>query len=128
MKNLELYESFTESLNEARTRKNLMHELLQIPEDKKISDVYKSGRKLAEELVEAIRKNNLVPEKEVQRKAASMLSFAGNWPNDPKNSIFDVALKHVKSLFFDFCLVTFFPHAPLKQIRKYCWMCSFLLY
>jgi peptide subunit release factor 1 (eRF1) len=99
MKNLELYESFTESLNEARTRKNLMHELLQIPEDKKISDVYKSGRKLAEELVAAIKKNNLVPEKEVQRKAASMLSFAGNWPNDPKNSIFDVALKHVKSLF-----------------------------
>jgi peptide subunit release factor 1 (eRF1) len=99
MKNLALYESFAESLNESRTRTNLMHELLQIPADKKISDVYKSGRKLAEELVEAIRKNNLVPEKEVQRKAASMLAFVGNWPNDPKNSVFDVALRHVKSLF-----------------------------
>jgi len=99
MKNLALYESFTESLNETRTRKNLMHELLGIPEDKKISDVYKSGRKLAEELVAAIKKNNIVPEKEVQRKAASMLAFVGNWPNDSKNSVFDVALKHVKSLF-----------------------------
>ena len=99
MKNLSLYESFTDSLNEARTRKNLMHELLDIPEDKKISDVYKSGRKLAEELVAAIKKSNIVPEKEVQRKAASMLAFVGNWPNDAKNSIFDVALRHVKSLF-----------------------------
>ena len=99
MKNLSLYEAFTESLNESRTRKNLMHELLQIPEDKKISDVYKSGRKLAEELVDAIKKSNIVPEKEVQRKAASMLAFVGNWPNDPKNSVFDVALRHVKSLF-----------------------------
>ena len=99
MKNLELSESFSESLKESRTRKNLMHELLQIPEDKKISDVYKSGRKLAEELVSAIKKSNIVPEKEVQRKAASMLAFVGNWPNDPKNSVFDVALRHVKSLF-----------------------------
>jgi peptide subunit release factor 1 (eRF1) len=99
MKNLEPYELFTESLNESRTRKNLMHELLGIPEDKKISDVYKSGRKLAEELVAAIKKSNLVPEKEVQRKAASMLAFVGNWPNDPKNSVFDVALRHIKSLF-----------------------------
>lgn len=97
MKNLELYESFTENLNEGR--KNLMHDLLQIPEDKKISDVYKSGRKLAEDLVDAIKKSNIVPEKEVQRKAASMLAFVGNWPNDPKNSVFDVALRHVKSLF-----------------------------
>ena len=99
MENLVLYESFSENLNESRTRKNLMHELLGIPEDKKISDVYKSGRKLAEELVDAIKKSNIVPEKEVQRKAASMLAFVGNWPNDPKNSVFDVALRHVKSLF-----------------------------
>ena len=97
MKNLVLYESFTENLNEGR--KNLMHDLLQIPENKKISDVYKSGRKLAEDLVAAIKKSNIVPEKEVQRKAASMLAFVGNWPNDPKNSVFDVALRHVKSLF-----------------------------
>lgn len=99
MKNLVLYESFSENLNESRTKKNLMHELLGIPEDKKISDVYKSGRKLAEELVDAIKKSNIVPEKEVQRKAASMLAFVGNWPNDSKNSVFDVALRHVKSLF-----------------------------
>lgn len=99
MKNLALYESFTESLNEARTRKNLMHELLGIPEDKKISDVYKSGKKLAEELVAAIKKSNIVPEKEVQKKATSMLAFVGNWPNDSKNSVFDVALRHVKHLF-----------------------------
>ena len=107
MENLSSYSNFVYSLNEAKKsidtsgiRKNLMHELLNIPEDKKISDVYKSGKKLAEDLVHALESKNIVPKKDIQAKAAQMLVFAGNWPKtDSKNSIFDVAARHVKSLF-----------------------------
>ena len=107
MENLSSYGDFVRNLNESRKdidtskiRKNLMHELLDIPEDKKISEVYKSGRKLAEDLVHALEMKNIVPKKDVQSKAAQMLAFAGNWPKtDSKNSIFDVAARHVKSLF-----------------------------
>ena len=52
MENLTSYGDFIQDLNESKKpidtsgiRKNLMHELLNIPEDKKISDVYKSGKK-----------------------------------------------------------------------------------
>lgn len=107
MKNISDYTDFLNSINEGKkpidtsgVRKNLMHELLNIPEDKKISDVYKSGRKLAEDLVHALEAKNIVPKKDIQAKAAQMLVFAGNWPKtDSKNSIFDVAARHVKSLF-----------------------------
>jgi hypothetical protein len=107
MKNISEYSEFVEIVNEAKKsidtsgiRKNLMHELLDIPEDKKISDVYKSGKKLAEDLVNALESKNVVPKKDIQAKAAQMLVFAGNWPKtDSKNSIFDVAARHVKTLF-----------------------------
>jgi Asp-tRNA(Asn)/Glu-tRNA(Gln) amidotransferase B subunit len=107
MENLFSYNNFVSNLNEAKNsidtsgiRKNLMHELLDIPEDKKISDVYKSGKKLAEDLVNALESKNVVPKKDIQAKAAQMLVFAGNWPKtDSKNSIFDVAARHVKTLF-----------------------------
>jgi hypothetical protein len=107
MKNLNSYSIFIESLNESKKdidtskiKKGLMHDLLNIPEGKNISDVYKSGKKLAEDLVSAIKSKKIVPEKEVQGKAAQMLVFAGNWPKtDSKNSIFDVAARHVKHLF-----------------------------
>ena len=107
MKNISEYSEFVENINEAKksidtsgVRKNLMHELLDIPEDKKISDVYKSGRKLAEDLVAALKKEKDVPEKDVRAKAVQMLLFAGNWPKtDAKNSVFDVAARHVKTLF-----------------------------
>ena len=107
MENLSSYGDFVQDLNESKkdidtfgVRKNLMHELLDIPEDKKISDVYKSGRKLAEELVRALEMKDVVPKKDIQAKAAQMLAFAGNWPKtDSKNSIFDIAARHVKSLF-----------------------------
>ena len=106
MENLSSYGDFVQDLNESKkdidtsgVRKNLMHELLDIPEDKKISDVYKSGRKLAEELVRALEMKDVVPKKDIQAKAAQMLAFAGNWPKtDSKNSIFDVAARHVKFL------------------------------
>jgi len=107
MRNLTDYSEFVEELNEAKKtidtsgiRKNLMHELLNIPEDEKIDSVYKSGKKLAEDLVAALKREKVVPEKDVQAKAAQMLVFAGNWPKtDSKNSIFDVAARHVKALF-----------------------------
>ena len=107
MENLIDYSVFTGSLNEAKKpidtsgiEKGLMHELLNIPEGKKVSDVYKSGKKLAEDLVSALRRKKIVPEKDIQQKAASMLVFAGNWPKtDSKNSVFDVAARHVKTLF-----------------------------
>ena len=51
MENLTNYSEFVGELNEAKkaidtsgVRKNLMHELLNIPEDKKIDSVYKSGK------------------------------------------------------------------------------------
>ena len=107
MENLSSYGDFVQNLNEAKKdidtsgiRKNLMHELLNIPEDKKIADVYKSGKKLAEDLVSALKREKVVPEKDIQAKAAQMLVFAGNWPKtDAKNSVFDVAARHIKSLF-----------------------------
>ena len=107
MENLSSYGDFVRNLNESRKdidtsgiRKNLMHELLDIPEDKKISEVYKSGRKLAEDLVDALKKEEDIPGKDVRSKAVQMLLFAGTWPKtDTKNSVFDVAARHVKSLF-----------------------------
>jgi len=107
MENLANYNEFVGELNEGSgkidtsgVRKNRMHELLQIPEGEKISSVYKSGRKLAEDLVAALKKEKDVPEKDVRAKAVQMLLFAGNWPKtDAKNSVFDVAARHVKSLF-----------------------------
>lgn len=107
MRNLTNYNEFVGELNEAKKpidtsgiRKNLMHDLLDIPEDQKIDSVYKSGKKLAEDLVAALKRKKIVPEKDVQAKAAQMLVFAGNWPKtDSKNSVFDVAARHVKTLF-----------------------------
>jgi hypothetical protein len=47
-----------------------------------------------------LKKEKDVPEKDVRAKAVQMLLFAGNWPKtDSKNSVFDVAARHVKSLF-----------------------------
>ena len=107
MKNISEYSEFVGIINEAKksidtsgVRKNRMHELLQIPEGEKISSVYKSGKKLAEDLVHALEQKDVVPKKDIQAKAAQMLAFAGNWPKtDAKNSVFDVAARHVKSLF-----------------------------
>jgi hypothetical protein len=89
------------TIDTSGVRKNRMHELLKIPEgDKNIDSVYKSGKKLAEDLVAALKKEKDVPEKDVRAKAVQMLLFAGNWPKtDSKNSVFDVAARHVKSLF-----------------------------
>lgn len=106
MENLTSYDNFSEIINEAKRnidtsgiKKGLMHQLLNIPEGKKISDVYTSGKDLAEDLVAALKREKTVPRKDIKAKAAQMLVFAGNWPKtDPKNSIFDVAARHIKNI------------------------------
>ena len=102
MENIKLYESFVEEINEAKVKKGLMHDLLDIPQDKKISDVYKNTKEDAEELahdlLNAVKKAKLVPLKEVRSKATSMLAFAGNWPSEGKNTVIDKALKAIKKI------------------------------
>jgi len=96
MKNIQLFESFVENINEAE--KGLMHKLLDIPQDKKISDVYKSGDVLATDLLRAVKNSKIVPVKDIRRKATSMLAFAGNWPSEGKNTVIDKALKAIKDI------------------------------
>ena len=67
MRNIFDYSGFIDSINEAKKpidtsgiEKGLMHELLNIPEDKKVADVYKSGKKLAEDLVSALKRKKVV--------------------------------------------------------------------
>jgi|LakMenEpi03Aug12_release.lakeMendotaPanAssembly.Ray.scaffolds.fasta_scaffold59127_3 hypothetical protein len=94
--NLFLFESFVSNINEAE--KGLMHRLLKIPADKKITDVYKSGEELAKDLLTAVKKSKIVPSKDIRKKATSMLAFAANWPNDGSNSVMDKALRSIKDM------------------------------
>ena len=96
MKNLVDFESFSPEINEAE--KGLMHKLLNVPDDSKISSKYKSGKKLAQDLVNALSNSKIVPQKDVKQKAASMLAYAANWPSDGKNSVLDKALRAVKEI------------------------------
>jgi hypothetical protein len=102
MDNLKLYESFVGEINEAKAQKGLMHKLLDIPAEKKISDVYKNTKEgaedLAHDLLTAVKKAKLVPMKEIRSKATSMLAFAGNWTSEGKNSVIDKALKAIKDI------------------------------
>jgi len=93
MKNLMIFESF--KVYEAE--KGLMHKLLDIPSDKKVTTKYSSGKKLAHDLLLAVKNSKIVPSKDVRKKATSMLAFAANWPSDGKNSVLDQALKSIKS-------------------------------
>jgi len=98
MKNIQLFESFIETINESKETKGLMHKILEIPEDKKIDEVYTSGKKLAEDMLRGVKKAGIVPLKDVRRKATSMLAFAANWPSDGKNSVLDKALSAIKNI------------------------------
>lgn len=102
MENLKLYESFVDDINEAKAQKGLMHKLLDIPAEKKISEVYKNTKEgaedLAHDLLSAVKKSKMVPIKEIRSKATSMLAFAGNWPSEGKNSVIDKALKAIKGI------------------------------
>lgn len=96
MKNIKLFEDFTEDVSETKSNKGLMRKILGIPQDKKINDVYTSGKKLAVDLLKGINSAKIVPEKDVRKKATSMLAFAANWPSDGENSVMDKALDYIK--------------------------------
>ena len=98
MENLKLYESFVDELNEGKVAKGLMHKLLEVPEGEKISSKYKSGEELAHDLLVAVKKAKIVADKDVRKKATSMLAFAGNWPSEGKNTVIDKALRAIKKI------------------------------
>jgi len=98
MENIKLYESFIEEINEAKVAKGLMHKLLDVPDGEKISSKYKSGEELAHDLLTAVKKAKIVADKDVRKKATSMLAFAGNWPSEGENTVIDKALKAIKKL------------------------------
>jgi DNA-binding transcriptional regulator GbsR (MarR family) len=68
-------------------KKGKMHKLLNIPEEKKVSDVYTSGKKIAQDLLDATGD---------RKEATSMLAFAAN--TNKEDDIFDKALKIIKNL------------------------------
>lgn len=98
MEILILFESFVHEINESKAKKGLMHRLLNIPDDKKIDDVYKSGKELAEDLLKAVKKSKMVPQKDIRRKATSMLAFAANWPSSKSENVLDKALSAIKNI------------------------------
>lgn len=69
-------------------KKGKMHKLLNIPEDKKITDIYTSGVELAKDLLKAVSGD--------KKKAAGMLAFPANLSKE--NDVFDVALRHLDIL------------------------------
>jgi hypothetical protein len=98
MENLKIYENFLVEINEGKVAKGLMHKLLEVPEGEKISSKYKSGEELAHDLLVAVKKAKIVSDKDVRKKATSMLAFAGNWPSEGKNTVIDKALKAIKKI------------------------------
>ena len=62
-----------------KLEKGAMHKALGIPDDKKVSEVYTSGKELAKDLVAKVGK----------KKAAGMINFAANI--NPKDNVFDKA-------------------------------------
>lgn len=63
--------------------KGKMHKLLNIPEGKKILDVYTSGEKLADDLLKATNND--------YKEVTGMLAFSANINSE--YDIFDIALK-----------------------------------
>jgi hypothetical protein len=72
---------------EVEPKKGKMHEILGIPTNKKISDVYTSGKKLAADLLKKTGD---------RKEATSMLSFAANV--DKTDNVLDAALKAIKNI------------------------------
>ena len=102
MENLKIYESFVEEVNEAKAEKGLMHKLLGIPRQEKISSKYdntaEGAKELAHDLLTAVKKEKIVPVKDIRKKATSMLAFAGNWPSEGENTVIDKALKAISDI------------------------------
>jgi hypothetical protein len=63
-----------------------------------IASKYKSGEELAHDLLVAVKKAKIVAEKEIRKKATSMLAFAGNWPSEGKGTVIDKALNAIKKI------------------------------
>jgi len=88
MKFLDTYNQIIEEtqwLKDIKIKSGKMTRLLNIPNGKKIIDVYTSGEKLAKDLVKAVGGN--------KKKAAGMLAIPAN--ANPENNVFDVALKSI---------------------------------
>jgi hypothetical protein len=68
-------------------KKGKMHKILGIPEDKKITDVYTSGKKLASDLLKKVGD---------RKEATSMLAFAANI--DKSDNVLDSALKTIQNI------------------------------
>ena len=92
MKHIQTFESFVsegELYNVKKdVKKGKMHDLLGVPQDKEISDVYDDPMKLANDLVDAVGGD--------QQEATGMLAFAANI--NPAINIFDKALKAMKEI------------------------------
>lgn len=98
MKNVMLFESYVSEIYEGKAEKGLMHKILKVPSDKKITDIYKDPKDLATDLLKGIKSSKIVPLKDVRRKATSMLAFAANWGGGPKNDVMDKALRMIKKI------------------------------
>jgi len=96
MKNVMLFESFVDSINEAE--KGLMHKILKVKPEAEIGDAYKSGEDLARAMLNGVKKSKIVPAKDIRRKATSMLAFAANWPDGKGKTVFRKALKAIKTM------------------------------
>lgn len=80
------FNQFSERLSDVNYKKGKMHDILNIPDDKKITDVYTSGKELAKDLVDKVGK----------KEATGMLAFAANI--NKEHDIFDIALSAMKNL------------------------------
>ena len=117
MKNLMVFENFVQNIGEAE--KGLMHKLLNVPDADKISSKYSSGKKLADDLVNALATSKIVPRKDIKKKAASMLAFAANWPSDGKNSVMDKALRAVRNIGEAEVVIADEPQAEVPNEKLY---------
>lgn len=75
-------------VSDVKPKQGKMRKLLNIPDGKKISDVFKSGKDLAMKLLKANNND--------ESKTASMLAFAANV--DKEDTVLDKALRHMKKI------------------------------
>lgn len=86
---MKLIRSYLDEVNWSKgvkIEKGKMYKVLGIPDDGKIIDNYKDGKKLAKDLVAKVGK----------KEAAGMLAYVANL--DPKQNVLDIALKSMKEI------------------------------
>jgi hypothetical protein len=79
-----------EELSDVDVEEGKMHELLDVPQDQKISDEYDSGEELARDLVDATGD---------EKEASGMIAYAANI--NPEDNIFDDALDAIDEIDFE---------------------------